>query len=173
MVEDGAARASCTVTTGSRSHRIVILADEYEIVTNPAPATEQSFLLFGGSQFQLRVPIDSQSAHFDYQDPQGNSGFTPGDQSSPDGKIVLLSLEAKPDAKYYTYVFSKIEVSILPAGPLGGGSAAARRIEPKPAHKPFGLTTCCPAVQSNQNGTCSKLGQGAAQAVLPLSVSSC
>lgn len=97
--------AQCSYTTGSRKHSIALLADEYEIVTNPAPSKQEAVLLFSGGDFLLRVPTRAKSAHFDYKTATGTSGFTPGDASSPDGKIVLLGHEDKPDASYFTYRF--------------------------------------------------------------------
>ena len=103
IVEEGGGRASCTVTTGSRSHRIVILANEYEIVLNPAPSTEQPFVMFRGSQFSLRVPTNAKSEVFEYRNPEGSGSLRPGDQYSSDGRIVLLGHVDQPDAFYYTY----------------------------------------------------------------------
>jgi hypothetical protein len=102
-VEEGGRRALCTATTGSRSHRIVAIADEYELVVDQTPPTEMPVLLFSGGQFQLRVPTHAKTAHFDYQTPEGSGGFTPGDPASPDGRFVLIGHEDTLEARYFTY----------------------------------------------------------------------
>lgn len=103
-VEEGGNRASCAVTTGSRSHRIVIVADEYEIIVeNNSRIVEQPVLLFEGSQFTLRVPNKAKGAILEYQTPSGSGALKPGEQSSFEGRIVLLGRSDAPEASYFTY----------------------------------------------------------------------
>ncbi len=84
-VEEGGGRASCSTTTGSRSHRIVVIADEYEVVIDQQPPTEVQVLLFAGGHFQLRVPTNAKAAHFDYQTRDARAGLRRATRCRPTG----------------------------------------------------------------------------------------
>jgi hypothetical protein len=102
-VEQGETHALCTTTTGSRAHRDVIIADEYEIVSHAQPAPPQPVLLFSGSQFTLRVPANAASAVVRYQTPAGVGTMKVGEQASSDGVLVFIGRTDAADAAYFTY----------------------------------------------------------------------
>lgn len=102
-VAQGGTRASCAVTTGSRSHRDVIVANQFEVVSRPSPAPAQPILLFGGSQFELIVPTNALSAIFEYRIAHNTGSLKPGDAASPEGALALVGHADAGDATHYMY----------------------------------------------------------------------
>ncbi len=103
VVAEGGYHAACSYLTGSRKHWIKMHANQYEIVSTEAPPSDQPIILFEGGEFILRVPTQAKSAIFEYKTPTGRGTLKPGDQSSPDGHIILLGQTSASDATYYTY----------------------------------------------------------------------
>jgi hypothetical protein len=102
-VAQGGTQASCAVTTGSRNHRDVIIANQYELVSKASPAAAQPILLYGGSQFELVVPTNALSAIFEYRTANGSGSLRPGDAASPDGTVALVGHADAGDATHYMY----------------------------------------------------------------------
>lgn len=90
---------------GAHRHTETIYAQEFEIVPTPAPSEPLPLKVVAAGQFTLRVPKEAVAARFDYEVSEGAGSMRVGEESSPDGRIVLLGSVRDENAVVYTYRF--------------------------------------------------------------------
>jgi hypothetical protein len=103
-IADGRKTGSCTIVAGSAATTYRIWGKQIEYDKTVLDAPPVPILLFGkNQQFTLTVPKKATSAVFEYSNDAGTGALTPGDATSGDGRIVLVSNGDGNESSIYTY----------------------------------------------------------------------